>query len=70
MKNGAWFKQYLAFKNEANGLNQQFNEETEETMMKVVDTLKEETRLINSFRASVATQIDELERKIDRFALD
>lgn len=55
MKNGAWFKQYLAFKKEANGLNQQFNEETEETMMKVVDTLKEETRLINSFRASVAT---------------
>eukprot|EP00347_Sterkiella_histriomuscorum_P014633 403360135 len=67
IQNENWYKHFLVMKDQANKYNQEFTEETEEQLMKVVDTIKDEQKLLQSFSKQFYKMQGELERKADRY---
>lgn len=54
-------------KEQANRYNMEFTEETEEQILRVVDTIKEEQKLLQSFTTQFNKMQNDLERKADRY---
>ncbi|CDW87544.1 voltage-gated ion channel superfamily [Stylonychia lemnae] len=67
LQNHSWLKQFITMRDQANQFNQEFTEETEEQLMKVLDTIKDKDKLLESFKGQVCKMQNDLERRSDRF---